>query len=191
MGALYRYVKHFSAEHIGGADAACDHGGSCPIGAGVRPLGTAQSKFHHAVALGGIDDALCFSGDQALVIDDIKKSCFYQLCLHDRGDHLYKRFSGENNRTFRNGIDITRKTEVPEIFQKVFFKDSYASEICDIAFIEMKIPDIFNHLIQSGADGKPVSVRIVPVKHIENDGFIGVFFFKISLHHGQLIQVGQ
>ena len=55
----------------------------------------------------------------------------------------------------------------------------------------MKIPDIFNHLIQSGADGKPVSVRIVPVKHIENDGFIGVFFFKISLHHGKFIQVCQ
>ena len=51
---------------------------------------------------------------------------------------------GKTTVPFRNGIDITRKTEVPEIFQKVFFKDSYASEICDIAFYRNEDPLIYS-----------------------------------------------
>jgi len=55
----------------------------------------------------------------------------------------------------------------------------------------MKILYVFNYLLQPGADGKCIAIRVASVKSVKNDSFIGVFFLEIPLHHRQFIQVCQ
>ena len=88
MGSFYRNIKHLSAEYIGSTDTACDHGSSCAVSTGISSLGTAETEFHNAIALCSVDNTLCFSCDQTLVVDNGKKCCFNQLCLHDRCDYF-------------------------------------------------------------------------------------------------------
>ena len=71
MSAFYRDIKHLSSQHVGGADAAGDNGGSGSVDSRVRRLGAAQTEFHDAVALGGVNDPGRLGGDQALVVDDV------------------------------------------------------------------------------------------------------------------------
>ncbi len=53
----------------------------------------------------------------------------------------------------------------------------------------MEIFDVVNGLLQACADGVAVVVGVAAVESVEDHGFIGVFFFEIALHHGQLIQI--
>ena len=184
MGSLYRDIEHFSAEYIGGADASGYHGCPCSVGAGIRSLGPAQSEFHDAVSLGRVDDALCLGGNEALVIDDIEQRCLDELGLHNGGNDLDKGFPGENHGTLRNGVNIACKAEFIEIAQKVLLKHIQASQVFNVAVIKMQVLNVLNDLLQSSTDGKAVAVGIGPVKHVEYNGFVGVLFFEIPLHHG-------
>lgn len=42
-----------------------------------------------------------------------------------------------------------------------------------------------------GGDGKAVAVGIVAVKSVKDHSFIGVLGIKITLHHGQFIEIRQ
>ena len=191
MCALDRDIEHLAAEHIGGADTARNHGSPCAVHARVRPLCAAQSEFHDAVALGRIHDTFCLGGNQALVVDDIEQGRLHQLRLHDGGNDLDQRFPWEDDGSLRNRIDITGKAEVAEIFQEVFLEYPQASQVLNVAAVKTQVPDVFNHLLQPGADGKAIAVGIGAVEHVKDYGLVGVLFLKISLHHGQFIQVCQ
>ena len=51
----------------------------------------------------------------------------------------------------------------------------------------MQIFQVFDHLLQTGADGITVIAWVAAVKCIENDGFVGILFLKVALHHGQFV----
>ena len=106
MGSLDRYVEHLAGQHVGGADAAADHGGAGTVDTGVRTLGTAQAELHDAVALGCVNDAGRLGGDQALVVDDVQDGGLHQLRLHDGRDDLDQRLPGEDDGSFGNGVDV-------------------------------------------------------------------------------------
>ena len=53
----------------------------------------------------------------------------------------------------------------------------------------MEILYIIDYLFQSGADRIPAIHGIVPVKYVKDHGFILIFVFEITLHHGQLVQI--
>ena len=111
------------------------------------------------------------------------------LMEHDGGNDFYKGFSWEDDGPLGNGVNITCKTEVPQIVQEVLLKDPQAAQISDIAFIKMQVSDIFDHLLKACTDGKPVAMGIGTVEHVKDNGLVGVLFLKIALHHSQLIQV--
>ena len=191
VGSLHRHVEHFAGEHVGGADTAGDHGGSGAVDSRVRSLGPAQAELHDAVALGRVDDALGLGGDQALVVDDVEQGRLHQLGLHDGGDDLHQGFPGEYDGALGDRVDIAGKAELMEIVQKVFLKHVQAAQIFDLVVGKMQVLNVLDHLFQPGADSEAVAVGIGAVKHIKDHRLVGVFFFKIPLHHGQLIQVGQ
>ena len=147
MGSLYGDIEHFSAEHIGGADASGYHGCPCAVGAGVRSLGPAQSEFHYAVALGRIDDALRLGGNEALVIDDVKQCCLDELGLHNGSNDLDKRFPGKNHGSFWNGVDIACKAEFVEIAQEVLLKHIQTSQVFNVTVIKMQVLNVLNDLL--------------------------------------------
>ena len=191
MGSLNRHMEHFSAEDIGGADAAGNHSGSGAVNACVRSLGAAKSEFHNPVTLGCIYHPRCLGGNQRLVVDNIKKGGFNQLSLHNRRDDFDKGLTGKYNCAFRNSINIAGKMEIFQIFQKILFKQSCAAKVVDIILFKMQIFNIFDDLLQTGTDRVAAPYRVAAVKCIENDGFIGILFLKISLHHSQLIEICQ
>ncbi len=122
MGSLHRYVKELAGQDVGGADTAADHGSPCAVDAGVRSLGAAESEFHNAVAFCRVNHPGSLGGDEALVVDNRKNSRFDKLGLHNGGHHFYQGFSGEDYRSFRDGIDIAGEAEIAQVVQKIFFK---------------------------------------------------------------------
>ena len=78
-----------------------------------------------------------------------------------------------------------------QIIDKCFGKQSQTGKIPNIFFFKMKLFDIFDGLFQTCGNGIAVSAGVVSVKKIEyNFSFVRTCF-KITLHHGQLIQVRQ
>ena len=80
--------------------------------------------------------------------------------------------------------------EIAQIIQKILIKKLQASQIDNIILIKGQILNVINNLVKTSRNGKSVSRGIFPVKGIENNRFIGVIL-EISMHHGQLIEVGQ
>ena len=190
MRTLYRNIKKLSGKHIGSADASANHGSSCTINTGIRTLCTTQAKLHDAITFCSTDNTGSFCSNQTLVVDDRQNSSLYQLCLHDRGNHLDQRLTRENNGAFRNRINITAETEISQIVQKILIKRVQTSQISDILLAETKIFNIINYLIQSGSDRIATVAWIFAVKSIKNY-FLGILCFKIALHHRQFIQVSE
>src|SRR5699024_11053903 len=99
--------------------------------------------------------------------------------------------SGEDDRSFRNGVNISRKTEGFQIHQKILSKKSDGTQIVDILLVKMEVFHVVDHLLQTGGDGKTVSVGIGAEERVEDHGLVGIFSMKIALHHGKLIQIRQ
>ena len=191
MGAAHGNMEHLSAEHIRGAHAACDDCGARAVNRGVRSLCPAATEFHHAVALCGAHNARGLGRNEALVVDDVQKRGFNELCLHNRRNHLDQGFARENDRALRNRVDITGKAEVPEIREEGGLKDAETLQIVNLVFREVQVFDIVDQLLQTGANRVAVALRIVAVKHVEDDSLIDILIFKIALHHREFVQVCQ
>ena len=71
MGTHHGDAVHLTGEHVAGAVATADDGGTSAIDACVRSLGTAQAEFHHHAAAGSLYHAAGLGGNQGLMIDDI------------------------------------------------------------------------------------------------------------------------
>ena len=124
------------------------------------------------------------------MVQDREDGSFHQLRFHDRCYDFDQRFAGENNRSFWNGINVAAEMEVFQIFQKIFIENMKVTEIIDICFGKTKIFDVIDDLFKTCSDGLAAVTGIFPVKSIEDDFFF-VLGFKISLHHGQLIEIRQ
>ena len=146
VGALHRRAEHLAGQHIGGPDAASDHGGPGAVNPRVRSLGPPEAELHDAVALGRVDHPGRLGGDKALMVQDIEDSRFHQLGLHHGRDHLDQRFPGEDHRPFGYGIDISGKMEAPQIFEEIRLEDAQAPQIVDIVRGKVQVTDILNDL---------------------------------------------
>ena len=56
---------------------------------------------------------------------------------------------------------------------------------------KMQRLDVVNHLLQTGADGEAALIRHIPEKHIEIGNAILITCLKITVAHGQLIEVAE
>ena len=191
MGTLHRNIKKLPAQNVGGADTAADHGSSCTINTSIRTLGTAQTEFHNAIALCGIADPRCLGCDQTLMIDDIQDRSFYKLGFHDGSDHLDKRLSRKNDCSLRNGINITRETEICQIVEKIRIENTKTGKVTNIMVGKVKILDVFYKLLQSGGNGITAVTGIVAVKGIKDNSFVAVLVLEVALHHGELIKISE
>ena len=124
MGSFDGDIKKLTAEYIGGSDTTADYCCTCTVNTRIRTLGTAKAKLHNTVTFGSITYSCCFGGNQTLVVDDVEDSSFYKLGFHNRCNDFYKRLSGEHNRSFGNGINITGKLEVCQIIEKICFENA-------------------------------------------------------------------
>ena len=73
--------------------------------------------------------------------------------------------------------------------EEIIGKDPQAAEIINVIRGEMQVADIINDLLQSAADGIAAVAGICTVECVEDDDLVGGIF-EITLHHGQLIEVG-
>ena len=74
-----------------------------------------------------------------------------------------------------------------QIVEKVLTENAESPQVIYIFVRKIQIFDVFDDLFQTGHDGVAVFYRILPEKYIKDHGFVCRLFFKIALHHGQLI----
>ena len=190
MSTKNRNMEHLTCKNIGGSNTAGDHSRARAVNACIRSLSAAKPELHYSVSAGCITDSCRFGGNKTLMVNDIKDRCFYKLRFHNRGNYFYNRFPGKNNSSFRNRVNISCKMKGAEIFQKILLKHIQAAKISHIFFCKTKIFDIFDHLLQSGCNGKAASAGIGTVKHIKNHGLV-CRVFEVTLHHGQFIEISE
>ena len=109
VGTHYGDIKFLARQDIGGAYTSTDHGSSGTVETGIRPLGPPKTKLHNAVSLGRIYNTGGLGGNERLVVYNIKNGCLHQLGLHNRGNYLNQRLSGEYYSSLGNGIDVSGK----------------------------------------------------------------------------------
>ena len=78
-----------------------------------------------------------------------------------------------------------------EIVEKILPKQSGGAEVVNVIRVKMQVFNVVNDLVQTCTDGISCIVGVSPEKCVKYHRFIGIFFFKIALHHGQLVQVRQ
>ena len=81
-------------------------------------MGAAQRKVNHWPALGGMDAARGFSGDERLQMELIDDERLDDLGLNDRRGDFQNRFVFKKYFSFRNRPNVAREAELGEIMQK-------------------------------------------------------------------------
>ena len=101
------------------------------------------------------------------MIDGQKSERLQHLRLYGGRPYRDQRFTWENGRTLRNGVDIACETEVPQIVEELLSEHPFGTEELDIGIIEMQLPDVADELFQSCRDGESSVVRHLPEEDVE------------------------
>jgi hypothetical protein len=76
------------------------------------------------------------------VVDDVEQRGFNQLRFKNWGHDANQRLAGENDRAFRNGLDIAGKAEPSEFLQEGFVEQIQRAEVGDGSFVEIQVVDV-------------------------------------------------
>ena len=175
----------------GSAAAAADVSGAGAGDSAVDALGAAGAELQHRAALGSADDAVGLGGNEALVVDGEEGEGLDELGLDSGSPDHHHRLAGEDGRALGDGPDIAGELEVPQVIQELLVKEALAPEVLDILIVEMQVLDIVDQLVQTCADGKAAAVRHIPEEDVEIGDAVFVSSLKITVAHGQLIEVAE
>ncbi|MPN20425.1 hypothetical protein SDC9_167804 [bioreactor metagenome] len=114
---------------------------------------------------------------------------FNELGLYGRSLYRQDGFSGENRRSFRNGIDIAAEMKAGKIAEEFFAKNIFLPQEFNVFRREMQIFDILNHLLQACGNGETAAVWHLPEKYVEISDAPVKTGFPITVPHGQFIKV--
>ena len=175
----------------GSAAAAADVGGAGAGNGAMDALCAAGAKLQHGAALGSADDAVGLGGDEALVVDRKQGKGLDQLGLNGRGANHHHRLTGEDGRALRDRPDITGKLEVAQILQELLVKQVLSPQVLDIVLIKVEVLDVIDQLLQACGNGKAAAVGHIAEENIEIGNSILVTSLKITVAHGQLIEIAE
>ena len=125
------------------------------------------------------------------MVDDVQDGRLDQLRLHDRRNDLDERLSREDQRSLGDAVDITRELEVREIVQEVGVKGVKAPKVLDILAGEVQLIEVLDQLLHAAHDAVAAAERVDTEKRVEDDGLVLILVLEITLHHRQLIEVGE
>ncbi len=189
VGSHDRHAKELAAENVAGSDATADDGCSRAVGSGIRPLRTAESELHDTASARRMADPCGLGRNQALMVHNVEDRRLNKLSLHDRSDDLDQRLTRENQRAFRDRVNIAGKLEISKIIQKCRCKLIKTSQVLDVLTGEMKLLYVLHELLDAAHDGVSSSARIVAEKRIKNDRTVLFLVLKIPLHHREFIKI--
>ena len=168
--------------NIGGAGTEnCARGALSPTGA----------KLSYRAALRGPDDAAGFGGDQRLMVQLHQHIGLNKLCLNSGGTYRQNRLAGEDRGSLRNSPNIACKFESTQILQKLLSEAVFGAQISNVFLGEVQITNIFDHLLQTGCNGKAAAVRDTAEENIKVGDAILQRSLKIAVGHGELVKVEQ
>ena len=175
----------------GGAVTAADIGSTGTQDSCVSTLRAAGTEFQNGSALSGTDNAVGLGCDQALMVNGQKQEGFDQLRLDRRRTDSHDGLSGEDGRAFRNGPDITGELKIAQVGQEFLTEELSTTQIFNILGIEMQFLNVVDDLFQTGSNGKTAAIGTLTIEHIEISNAFLVTFLKITVGHGQLIEVAE
>ncbi len=95
----------------------------------------------------------------------------------------------KNDRSLRNGIQISCKLKSLELLESVFREYPQTLQCPDVDVLKSEVDDVVNQLIQTGEYTKSTTKGQGPEKPIEISPLFGLALLEISCHHGELIKV--
>ena len=125
------------------------------------------------------------------MVDDEQDIGLDELRLNGGRAHRQDRLTREDRRALRHGVNIAREVKIMQVGQKFLAEELPAAQIGDVAVGEMQILDVFDHLLQTGCDGKAAAVRNVSVKHVEIADAVAHLAGEEPVSHRQLIEVAE
>lgn len=95
----------------------------------------------------------------------------------------------ENRRSLRNRVDIAGKAESFQVFEEIFVKNLFGTQIGDVFLREFQIFDIFDDLVESCGNREASAVGNIPKKDVKIGDFVFLAGNIVSVCHSQLIEV--
>ena len=184
-------TEQLIGDGAGRAVTATDIGGSCAQNGCVCALRPTGTEFQHRSSLCCPNHTVGLGCDQTLVIDGKQQEGFDQLRLNGRRPDRDNGFFREYRSSLRYGPNITGKLEVCQIFQKIFAEELSAPEVFDILRLKTQFLNVFDHLLQTGCNGKAATVGTATVKQIKVSDPILITMLKITVSHGQLVKISE
>ena len=182
-----RNAKHLSGQNIARRLTAANNRSTRTVDACIRSLRTAKTEFENAVSSSRLNNTGSFGRNQRLVIDNIEQCSFKKLCFHNWRNDADNRFSGKNDRTFRNSQNFAGESKSRELFKKSVIKDFQTPQIGDVIGGKMEVLYIVNRLLKTCRNGISGHITLLAIENIK----AGAIFFhaetQITIHHGQFI----
>ena len=183
------HVEHLPRKHVGRGRAARNYRRSRAVNARVRTLRAAQPELRDGRAVRRIDDLCGLGRDQRLVVEDAKDRRLDQLRLEKpRFDGEY-RLLREDDRPLGHRIDVAGEPQPRKQSEEVLVKQFERAKIGDLLFVEAQTLDVLYHLLKSARDR--IIVAHAAVKDVEDRRLVHQVALGITVHHRQLIEVGQ
>ena len=131
-GADHGDAEGFSGESCGRAVYPTDVGRASAVDRSVDVVCTARTHIGHRTSLCSAHNTIGLCGDEGLVVDLREEERFNQLRFNDRCSDGDERLIGIDDGAFGDGINVSGETEIVEIFEKCFGKQTQRTEIGDV-----------------------------------------------------------
>ena len=182
-------AEHLSREDGRGAARAAYVGRARAVDGGVDVVRAARAEVRDAASLRGLHDALGFCRDERLVVYLRQYRGLYELRVDERRVDGQDRFVGVHDAAFGHRDDVAAEAVTGEPAQEVFVVYFERAQVFYVAFVEVEVLKIFEHLFEPGEYREAPAVGVPSVEYVECGEVALLVFLEIPVRHRHLVEV--
>src|SRR6266403_4442105 len=179
------------------AGTAADVGRTGSRQTAINSLGATQTKFDYRVIFSSKTDACRLRRNETLEIQDVEQSRFQELALDDGAANPDERFIRENQRSFRNRINVASQSQTAQVIEKAGIKQRLAivsvlrGKIIYLSFGEIKRAQKVDRRREPARERESTTKRVLTKSDVERRLVITHTGFPIAARHSDLIKVSR
>ena len=182
-------AEHLSREDGRGAVRAAYVGRARAVDGGVDVVRAARAEVRDTASLRGLHDALGFRRDERLVVYLCQYRGLYELRVDERRVDGQDRFVGVHDAAFGHRDDVAAEAVAGEPAQEVFVVYFERAQVFYVAFVEVEVLKIFEHLFEPGEYCEAPAVGVPSVEYVECGEVALLVFLEIPVRHRHLVEV--
>ena len=114
-----------------------------------------------------------------------------ELGFDGRGPDGDQRLLGEDHGALGHGPDVAGELEILQIFQEFLGKEVATPQVGDVLLVEVELLDVADDLLETGCDAEAAAVGAAPEEEVKVGDAVAVTVLKITVCHGQLVEVAE